>query len=200
MDWVGRVTQPPLLDHDPAGRRPFDFYETPAWMTLALLRRVKVAGPVLEPAAGNGAIVRVLQKAGHQWWSNDLDQTWPTQGHADITQRDTWRCFPEWNWAVTNLPFNVADQVVPIAHAFMLEDGGLAFLLRLSWLEPTAARQDFLNQYPPKRLIVLPRHDFRGSGQTDSVTSAWMVWGHVEPGIEVVTKAERDALGKQDGQ
>jgi len=89
---------------------------------------------------------------------------------------------------------------VPIAHAFMLEDGGLAFLLRLSWLEPTAARQDFLNQYPPKRLIVLPRHDFRGSGQTDSVTSAWMVWGHVEPGIDVVTKAERDALSNQDGR
>jgi hypothetical protein len=46
----------------------------------------------------------------------------------------------------------------------------------------------------------MPRHDFRGNGKTDSVSAAWFIWdksrggGLCRPGIEVVTKGERDRL------
>jgi hypothetical protein len=74
-----------------------------------------------------------------------------------------------------------------------------ATILRLSWLEPTAARARFLTEYPPAKVIVLPRHDFKGRGATDSVTSAWFIWEKWHSGIrtaaiEVVTKDERDEL------
>jgi hypothetical protein len=50
-------------------------------------------------------------------------------------------------------------------------------LLRLSWLEPTANRKEFLAYYPPDLLIVLPRTRYNpNSRSVDSVTTAWMVW------------------------
>ena len=67
-------------------------------------------------------------------------------------------------------------------------------LLRLSWLEPCNDRAQIFRADPPVRLIILPRISFRGpggrgKGRTDSVTSAWMVWG-VAPGITWVTRQD----------
>lgn len=180
-------------------RRQHDFYETPAWMTRALMRRIHVYD-VLEPCAGDGAIAKVLKAEGRRVVTNDVDESRQTDFHLDMTQRESWEMltypFPtrRLTWGVTNLPFKVADAIVPLAVEYLQE---FATILRLSWLEPTAARQRFLEKHPPKRVIVLPRHDFKGNGQTDSVTSAWFVWSCNEvfrKGIEVVTKSERDEL------
>jgi hypothetical protein len=99
---------------------------------------------------------------------------------------------------VSNPPFNLAEAIVPLAleHARI----GVAMVLRLSWFEPTLDRADFLKQHPPA-LINMPRHDFRGDGKTDSVTSAWFIWladdGARQFGRfpnDVVTPDERDEL------
>jgi hypothetical protein len=183
-------------DIDPSARRAFDFYPTPRWMTEALLRRCRPFGPVLEPAAGDGAISNVLRAHGLDVVTNDLDPARSTDFHHDIRERAAWSAFSTrgtW-WGITNLPFNVADQVVPLAVDNL---NYFASVLRLSWLEPTAARQLFLKHNPPDKLIIMPRTDFKGKGQTDSVTSAWFVWNRYQAsdrGIEVVTKDERDAL------
>lgn len=90
---------------------------------------------------------------------------------------------------VTNPPFNEANRIVP---AFVRAGHRCAFLLRLSWLEPTGDRQDFLAENPPSGLIVLPRYSFTGDGKTDSATAAWMLWGFkIEPAIQVAKKANR---------
>jgi hypothetical protein len=176
-------------------------------MTGALLRRVRPFD-VIEPCAGGLAIANVLTAEGLTVVTNDADPSRPTQFHLDMTRRESWQTltypFIEKRvvWGVTNLPFNMADEIVPLAvehrHSF-------AWILRLSWLEPTGARQRFLAAHPPAKVIVLPRHDFKGRGSTDSVTSAWFVWGkwrsaiRSEP-IEIVTKDERDeliAMGKR---
>ena len=194
------MSQQPLLEHDPQARREFDYYPTPAWMTEALLRRCHVFD-VLEPCAGDGAIVRVLADHGISSWTNDIDPSRDTFWHVDATREASWEVFGterytgqgHYFWTVTNPPFNLAGQIVPLAVRRNLP---AAFLLRLSWLEPTDARQRFLEKHPPTRLIVLPRHDFKGKGSTDSVTSAWFIWdeGSGRRGIEVVTKDERDEL------
>lgn len=193
-------TQQPLLgDVDPAVRRAFDYYPTPAWMTLALLRRVQVSD-VLEPCSGEDAITYVLRAAGvARTWTNDLDPSRPAATHLDATQRAAWELMAPKPfrlgrplWVVTNPPFNLADQIVPLAVEHVSH---VAMVLRLSWLEPTAARQRFLAEHPPSRLIVMPRWDFKGAGATDSVTSAWFIWEQGgRRGIEVVTKDERDEL------
>lgn len=192
------AAQMPLIgDVDPSVRRAFDYYPTPAWMTEALIRRVRPFA-VIEPCSGEDAIADVFRKYGVDVQTNDLDPSRPAQTHGDATLEDVWARFmapavggtP--SWAVTNPPFEYADQIVPLA---VQHCAHVAMMLRLSWLEPTKARSDFLRYHPPDLLIVMPRHDFKGRGSTDSVTSAWFVWTRsVMRGINVVTKAERDKL------
>jgi hypothetical protein len=171
-------------------------------MTRALLRRVRPFD-VLEPCAGDGAIAKVLTAEGIiRVVTNDADESRPTDFHLDMTRRESWEqlTYPftahRLIWGVTNLPFNVADEIVPLAVEHL---PSFASILRLSWLEPTSARQRFLAAHPPAKVIVLPRHDFKGRGLTDSVTSAWFVWEkwrsalRNEP-IEIVTTDERDEL------
>lgn len=188
--------QIPLLELDPAARRELDYYPTPAWMTRALLSRVALFGDVLEPCSGFDAIADVLRAAGKDVITNDVNPATPAHWHLDATELNTWiqldASAP--GCVVTNPPFNLADQIVPFA-LNMTTVVTVAMMLRLSWLEPTEARARFLEQHPPTRLIVLPRHDWRGNGSTDSVTSAWFVWDRgAKRGIDVVTKAERDEL------
>lgn len=179
-------------------RRAFDYYRTPEWMTRALLRRVPAQSLALgtkwvfDPCAGDGAISNVLKSCGIQVLTNDVDSHHPTDLHLDVT-----RDWPTGKiaWVVTNPPFAHANIIVP--KSFHAATDGVALLLRLSWLEPTGDRQDFLLSHPPTRLIVMPRYSFKRNGKSDSVTSAWFVWSKlVEPGISIVTKHERDELKK----
>lgn len=196
------MKQEPLLDVDPAVRRAFDYYPTPAWMTRALIRRVHPFD-VIEPCAGDGAIVKVLERNGVDVVAtNDLDPSRECETHLDAADPASWDelCIANPYWGVTNLPFDLADRIVPLAVKNLQH---FATILRLSWLEPTAARQRFLAAHPPCTLIVMPRWDFKGRGATDSVTSAWFIWekgrSSATRGIEIVTKDERDeliALGK----
>jgi hypothetical protein len=186
------MKQAPLLDVDPAARRAFDYYPTPAWMTRALLRRV-APRRVLEPCCGEGAITDVLRERGITVLTNDFDRSRAARWNLDATKLESWREFASLEplWVVTNPPFNLADQIVP--HA-AYQGYSVAMVLRLSWLEPTEARADFLYRCPPTQLIVMPRHDFKGRGATDSVTSAWFIWDESASGIDIVTKVERDEL------
>lgn len=192
------MTQIPLLQSDPSARREWDYYPTPSWMVRALLRRVTPCR-VLEPCSGYNAIADALREVGIGSVTNDLNPDTPADTHEDATDPAFWVKQDAW-WVVTNVPFNLADRIVPLA---VERIGYVATVLRLSWLEPTGTRGEWLAAHPPSRLIVLPRHDFKGRGQTDSVTSAWMVWerGSHAQSIEIVSKAERDALiGAEEGR
>lgn len=192
------MKQSAFLEQNPTARREHDFYETPEWMTHALLHRLRGErfGVFFEPCAGHGAIARLLPG---DVYVNEPYEPLRAEGYRcqfafDAADPQVWHdFFPVVDWVVTNPPFALADRIVPLAvtHA----RAGVAILLRLSWLEPTDMRQRFLAASPPTRLIVLPRYSFRGSGQTDSVTSAWFVWETnqvARRGVEIVTKMERD--------
>lgn len=198
--------QIPLLDVDPSARRDEDFYATPAFQTRALLARCPLGGlsgwggRIVEPCCGDGAIVRELS-GDFDLLTNDVVAREPFVPDflLDATQAKTWDAFrrvDKLDAVITNPPFDQAFDIV--RHALDAVEIGLAILLRLSWLEPTDERGEWLSEHPPTRQIVLPRHDYRGNGKTDSVTSAWLLWAKrdwfCDPGIEIVTKAECDAL------
>lgn len=163
---------------DNGERNAFDYYPTPGFMTRSLLfhhplRSSGLHAPyVLEPAAGDGAITRVLQAQGCVVDENDLDPRHQRLYQLDARGPELWQ-LAEWDWVISNLPFTVAFEIIvqAVAHARV----GCAFLLRKTWLEPTDDRGPWLQAHPPTRIIGEPRYGFRGGG-SDSVACDWHVW------------------------
>ncbi len=182
-------------------RRKLDLYETDEMLTRHLLQRVNIRGKVTEPTAGPGAMARVLVAHGCQVITNDIDPQHQTLFHGDATNP----FHPMWNspflvaqwvkddsalvppellnglqpdWVVANPPFTVAHDILPLAYSAARI--GVAFLLRLSYLEPCANRGAWLDAHSSNMtdLIIFgqPRPSFTGDGRTDNVTTAWMVW------------------------
>lgn len=199
------MTQQLLIDDagrdNPDGRNEHDFYETPAFQTRALLARVPIAGRVLEPCAGMGAICNVLlNRPGIRavYMNEPFQPLGPCPMRLDATQPSSWARFPVVDWVITNPTFELASRIVPLAfeHARV----GIAFLLRITWYEATKDRAEWLDAHPPDAIISLPRYKYRKDKgkHGDSATTAWFVWLKQGAGIvvrnsvrnSVVTRAE----------
>ncbi|WP_275233468.1 hypothetical protein [Staphylococcus aureus] len=157
-----------------------DQYYTEEAITAVLLKQkfVGISGTVIEPCQGNGAITNVLRgfPPVTNVVTNDIEPGGHYQGDAGDPGAAVWQhpC----DWVVTNPPFLDAPRILPIA----LERAhiGVAVLLRLSYLEPTQNRGDWLADHADQmvRLIVLgqPRPSFTNDGRHDNVTTAWYIW------------------------
>lgn len=172
----------------PSKRRANDRYLTPPIATTALLEAYpEIRGNILiDPCCGDGRMAKQTGGRFRRVYLNDIDQNAAADFHEDATdQMALWSRFGE-GWAVSNPPFNRAGKMV--CHAL---DHGLfvAFLLRITFLEPVDDRQ-WLARRPPTSILVLPRIDFIGAGSTDSAPCAWMIWGPIRPGIRVVRAAD----------
>ena len=161
-------------------RRDFDFYPTPAKATHVLFDYAPfIKGCVLEPCSGDGAIASVIEERLQRTIiTNDIDIRSQADFHLDAAIASSWEKFPQPDWIVTNPPFNEALPI--LQNSFEKTKLGVAFLLRLSFLEPTrkrAAWLRFIQQYQMMELIFgQPRISFTGDGKVDSVTHLWMVW------------------------
>lgn len=169
-------------------RSPLDFYETPPWQTVALMRRVQISGRVLECCVGDQSLAKSL--TGCDMVSNDIDPNRLADFHLDATISESWGRFPAVDWVVTNPPFNCAMPILRLAHQHARF--GVVFLLRLSFMEPTKERGPWLASNPPNRQIILPRWSYKQNGATDSVTTAWFVWHRNNRAIEVVGLDEKE--------
>lgn len=163
----------------PAGRRPLDFYPTPAGAAVlaTLLDRVEISGRVLEPCAGAGDLADPLAAHGIAVVTNDVDRRRVVDYHGDAADAGAacWR--GGYDWIVTNPPFRRAAPI--LATSYDQARIGVAFLLRLTFLEPAAGRGAWLVEHAPhlSDLIILnPRPSFTADNKTDSVTVAWFVW------------------------
>lgn len=158
-------------------RRLLDFYPTPAKLTEKLLDIVPVSGIVLEPCAGDGAIVNLLKEKKIQTVTNDIGTYLNWDYNADATNHDSWNNWDYVDWVVTNPPFNAAPQIIPLAYE--AASVGVAMLLRLSYLEPAGNRGEWLTEHSENLSDIIifgqPRPSFTGNG-TDSCTTAWFVW------------------------
>lgn len=158
-------------------RRKNDFYPSQAWAVEQLLAHAPVSGNVLEPCSGENDIVNVLRQHSNirNVITNDVDETRPAETHLDAANRELYDGTAEHvDWIVTNPPFSKGFPILHQAYTHARE--GVAFLLRLSFIEPTLERGPWLAMNPPTTTIVLPRYSFTRDGKTDSVTCAWFVW------------------------
>lgn len=175
-------------------RRPHDYYPTQPWPTFRLVRAVDkyvrpTVGldllrlwPVLDPFAGDGAILRQVGMMGcHQLHAWELDRSHdPTLSQTphltSLHYGDTLEREPDMDITVlTNPPYSLAYQAVkhfvhdhPVAMA--------AFLLPLRFMQ-AKRRAALLSSNPPSFIFVLAeRPDFKGDGASADIGYAWYVW------------------------
>ncbi len=164
-------------------RIPNDAYYTPDWVTDRFIDNfsylVRSHQTILEPCCGTGAMVERLSDR----LSNPITSTDLTMGAMfDATTPQYWKRHDHFDWVITNPPFNHAARI--LEHALMNSQYGVAFLLRLSFLEPCptgkTARHEVLSMGEDRLRFCLPlnpRPKFRKDvSATDSVTSAWFIW------------------------
>lgn len=168
-----------LIDPGPAGvrtskRRQRDFYPTPTWATEQLIKHTpELSGDCLyDPSCGDGKMAKQISGRFDRLITNDFDPGCPADRHLDATGPEAWVLEKVPDWVVTNPPFSHSGQIA--TRALLHAKRGVAFLLRITWLEACAGRF-WLRKIPPSRLLILPRISFTGAG-TDSATCAWFIW------------------------
>lgn len=163
-----------------------DFYETPAWTTEAILRKLGLKpGRWLEPCAGNGAIIKQVNKHygtyAPGWTICELQEKFrdPLEPYAPPGQIHCPQDFLSWDRhfdydvSMTNPPYLLAE-------AMIAKQIGIAEvvvnLLRLNFLG-SAKRVPFFRVHKPDIYVLGgERPSFDGNG-TDSTEYAWFVWG-----------------------
>lgn len=162
---------------DRANREKDDFYPTPPEGTKALLSVESFAGPIWEPACGDGAISKVLEAAGHEVVSTDLVDRGFGVPRVDFLMEHR----PLAPNIVTNPPFKLLAPFM--RRALDLSAGKVALLSRVASLAGRE-RGEIFAQTPLARVWVFrARLNMFRSGVVTSEASgmtdyAWFVWEH----------------------
>lgn len=149
--------------HNP-NRHPFDDYPTDPLWTEALLDRVEFRGRILEPSAGSGQMVEVLERRGYKVKARDLERT----GDDFLSWTGRWR-----GSIITNPPYRHADEFLKIALgaaseqvAMLLPINGLGGKKRSAWL---------WHANPPALVLIVPRY-MNVVDRTSQFYHVWCVW------------------------
>lgn len=197
-------------------REKDDFYQTPTWVTRALLKRVgphvTLGKPILDLGCGSGAIGFAIR----EWWGSSHEivgvdfhegrlgeaRTKRTRENAlvfnevvlwDVLNRFETQPINDQSHGliISNPPFKHAFEFLEIAHRLVAEGGTVAFLLRLAWI--ASAKRAAWHRANPCELCVLPeRAGFYPDrpNDKDSADYAWFVWGGAaRPGTYTILDA-----------
>lgn len=157
-----------------------DVYPTPAWCVDRLLEAVALpGGQWLEPAAGDGAIIRAVARSREDivWTGLELralcEPTLLATGAAvqiaDALTLD-WREFTP-KVVITNPPYLLAEAFLERA---LETDAIIVLLLRLDFLG-SDRRSPIFHLMPPDLYVLPNRPSFVGRG-TDSTEYGWFIW------------------------
>lgn len=163
-------------------RKKSDFYETPYSLTRQFIEKAiderifNTQQQVLEPAAGNGAIVNVLK----DYWESSLIHAYDKVVDGKDF-RDEHVSYP---YIITNPPFSRALQFINKAKEVVGQT--FAYLLPLSYLHGKA-RYDALTYrdevFPLSRVWVYTRYPMLGDPlrkdgkyRTGMMVYAWYIW------------------------
>jgi len=144
------------------GRRPYDEYNTPAWVVDKFLEFLPIREDwtYIEPCRSTGAFYYKMP-LGSAWGEirEGVDYLATEYNHADCI--------------LTNPPYNMAQEFVEKAHK---DADVIIMLLRLNFLE-SMRRFDFWNKYPPHHLVTLSkRPSFTEDGKTEGAGYAFFIW------------------------
>ncbi len=175
--------------------REAEFYPTPAWCVDALLRAIPdlPGGLWVEPAVGNGAIVRAVE-AARPFWQNWVGFDVRPEAISACCERidrsknivgaffvNDFLALPDGYPAgaqvfITNPPFSLAEAFARACLARAGKTGIVIMLLRLAFLE-SGKRVAFHREHPADIYPLARRPSFTDGSATDSTAYAWWVWG-----------------------
>ncbi|MEO1523596.1 MAG: hypothetical protein AAFU78_22850 [Cyanobacteria bacterium J06633_2] len=169
-------------------RMAHDYYPTPDRLVTELLdhavdfRQVLNDSKVFEPCAGDGAIARHFPGCitNEPWldWGNS-DREYIPHYSSDATRERVWQAVRP-DVPITNPPYESEAMLAILQNAWTYSSKGMAFLIRLGYLEPCQNRAMWLKETSDHLrywIPINPRPKFRKDvNGTDNVTHAWAVW------------------------
>lgn len=174
-----------------------DFYATPQTAVEAILDEVELEGSILEPAAGQGHISRVLREKYpySEIVSTDLvhrEEKFGISiaGGVDFLHHNYGRQFDN---VITNPPFKLAKEF--IKRALEVSKGKVIMFAKIQLLEGQERREMFENT-PLKYVYVFSKRvnpmrngeelDEKGKPWSSTMCFAWFVWEHEYEGEPII--------------
>jgi len=152
-------------------RKAHDLYETPEWVTLALLPHLpERIRDVWEPACGSGKMVRALNTKYGTVYGTDIDF-----GRDFLTEKTA----SGYDAIITNPPYALAETF--IARSILLMGGtrgAVAMLLRTDYDHANTRRLLFADEPIFSKKVVLTKRIrwFEDSKGSPSFNHAWFIW------------------------
>lgn len=164
-----------------------DFYATPSSAIKAILDKEILSGSILEPAAGQGHIAKILKEyyPNSEIISNDLIQREPLEGISINSDIDFLTYNPEKKFdnIITNPPFNLAQEF--IEKALTIVNKKVIMFAKIQLLEG-AKRFEMYRNTPLKYVYVFSKRvnplrngeelDEKGKPWASTMCFAWFVW------------------------
>ena len=145
-----------------------------AWLEIKISKRRAGGGETFRPknVRRNGLTL----PPPSSFRCGKLNARLPADGHMDAASVEFVEHFLEEGrrpeWFVTSPPYRNA--LTFVKNACRIATVGVAFKLRLSFLEPVVSRAQWLTENPPSTVVVLSRAMYRG--RQSSGVEAWFVW------------------------
>jgi tRNA1(Val) A37 N6-methylase TrmN6 len=178
-----------------AVRRESDFYATPLESIYSFLDNycdIKPTDHILEPSAGNGAVLNALRTRGFhnkitavelREEEKDLYFFADEVIYCDFLTMETDR---RYDVIIGNPPYSLAQEFIDKSLSLLSPGGRLIFLLRTNFLESEKRFKWWQDKIPSGLYTLHKRPSFTGKG-TDATSYSWFVW-------------KRQTDGQTDGQ
>lgn len=168
-------------------RRANDFYPTPEYVTQVLLDNEKFDGSIWEPACGDGAMSRVIERyyPDKEVISSDIvDRGYGSQGDFLNTRTVFTK---DWN-IITNPPFNLATEFA--LHGLECVNKKVCMFNKLSFLEGKERRDKLFSQRKLEKVYVFSQRVtfVKDENQKNSgmLAFAWFVFNNEFSGDPII--------------
>ena len=178
-------------------RKERDLYETPEWVTEALLPHLPRFDCIWEPACGSGKMARVLWKAASVVTMSDIEPLIEPAGRQDFLMFIPGSYAPDGDRhaIITNPPYELATEFCEQALRLMEPvHGAVAMLLRTDF-DHAKGRFHLFRDCPAfkkkliltRRIVWVERTD--GKKAAPSFNHAWLVWDWQHEGPPTIAYA-----------
>jgi hypothetical protein len=158
-------------------RKARDAYETPAWVTQALVPQLpRRPGRVWEPACGSGLMVAALDRCGLDVIASDLDSG---DDFFEMAAPDVCDAI------ITNPPYAMAQGFIERALDLMSPRLGIVSMLLRTDYDHAKSRAHLFHGCPvfARKLVLTRRIVWFDDGKAaPSFNHAWFIWDHRHAG------------------